>query len=135
MFRKCASGLWVAQTPADTEMQGLTYQKQGLDFGIFNKRIGEERVDNGAYHNQAIIDPFSTLDTYVNYTIRNHRLFDQTKIRLTEPTCSTRTTSRAIRWPGRQVWSTSMAAGHAPPYRKQSLRCFRDQWADSNQRS
>jgi iron complex outermembrane receptor protein len=81
-YEQAPSGLWVAQTPSDTEMEGLTYQKHGFDLGIFNKRVGEERVDNGTYHNQAIIAPFSTLGGYVNYTIRNHSLFDQTKIRL-----------------------------------------------------
>jgi iron complex outermembrane recepter protein len=81
-YEQAPPGLWVAQTPSDTEMQGLTYTRSGWDFGIFNKRIGEERVDNGQYHNQAIIPPFSTVDGYFNYTIRNHSLFDQTKIRL-----------------------------------------------------
>jgi len=86
------SGLWVAQTPTDTEEQGLTYQKSGFDLGIFNKRVGEQRVDSGSYsdidgesivyHNQAIINPFSQLGGYFNYTIRNHSIFDQTKIRL-----------------------------------------------------
>ena len=76
------SGLWVAQTPTDTEMQGLTYQSKGLDMGVFNKRVGEQRVDNGQYHNQAIINPFSTLNGYVNYTVRNLSIFDGTKIRL-----------------------------------------------------
>ena len=76
------SGLWVAQTPTDTEMQGLTYQSKGLDMGVFNKRVGEQRVDNGQYHNQAIVNPFSTLDGYLNYTIRNLSIFDGTKIRL-----------------------------------------------------
>ena len=80
-FQKAPSGLWVAQTPSDTEMMGLTYQKHGFDLGIYNHRIGEERLDNKAYHNQAIIAPFSTANTYVNYTIRNHSFFDQTKIR------------------------------------------------------
>jgi iron complex outermembrane recepter protein len=92
-YQTAPSGLWVAQTPTDTEMQGLTYQKHGFDLGVFNKRVGEERVDSGSYtdiegesiifHNQAIINPFSTLGGYFNYTIRNHSLFDQTKIRLT----------------------------------------------------
>jgi iron complex outermembrane receptor protein len=81
-YEKAPTGLWVAQTPADTEMEGLTYQRHGFDLGIFNKRVGEERVDNGTYHNQAIIAPFSSLGGYVNYTIRNHSIFDQTKIRL-----------------------------------------------------
>jgi iron complex outermembrane receptor protein len=81
-YERAPSGLWVAQTPSDTEMQGLTYQNHGFDLGIFNKRVGEERLDNGTYHNQAIVPPFSALDGYVNFTIRNHSLFDQTKIRL-----------------------------------------------------
>jgi len=82
LFVNAPSGLWVQQTPADTELQGLTYQAHGLDLGIFNKRVGEQRIDNGAYHNQAIIPAFSTLNSYINYTIRNHSIFDQTKIRL-----------------------------------------------------
>src|ERR1700685_4354069 len=73
-------------------MQGLTYQKRGFDLGIFNKRVGEQRVDSGSYtdvegesvifHNQAVIAPFSQLGSYFNYTIRNRSLFEQTKIRL-----------------------------------------------------
>jgi iron complex outermembrane receptor protein len=82
VYQRVPSGLWVQQTPTDTEAQGLTYGHYGFEAGIFNKRIGEERMDNGQYHNQAIVDPFSTLDTYFNYTIRNHSIFDQTKIRL-----------------------------------------------------
>jgi len=82
VYEKAPPGLWVAQTPADSELQGLTYQAHGFDLGIFNKRIGEERVDNGQYHNQAIIQPFSTLGGYFNYTIRNRSIFDGTKIRL-----------------------------------------------------
>ena len=79
-FVRAPHGLWVSQTPADTEMEGLTYSNKGFDLGIFNKRVGEQRVDNGAYHNQAIINPFSTANTYLNYTVRNHSIFDQTKI-------------------------------------------------------
>jgi len=82
-YETAPSGLWVAQTPSDTEMQGLTYTNHGFDLGVFNKRVGEERLDNGTYHNQAIVAPFSSLGGYFNYTIRNHSLFDQTKIRLT----------------------------------------------------
>jgi iron complex outermembrane receptor protein len=76
------SGLWVAQTPSDTEAEGITYQAKGFDLGFFNKRIGSERMDNGAYHNQAIVDPFSTTNAYINYTVLGHSIFDQTKIRL-----------------------------------------------------
>ncbi|WP_348265322.1 TonB-dependent receptor [Telmatobacter sp. DSM 110680] len=79
---RAPGGLWVQQTPADTEMQGITYQSRGMDLGFFNKRVGEQRVDAGAYHNQAIISPFSTANAYVNYTVRNHSIFDQTKIRI-----------------------------------------------------
>jgi iron complex outermembrane receptor protein len=81
-YQQAPAGQWVASTPTDTEQQGLTYQRRGLDLGFFNHRVGEERVDNGQYHNQAIIAPFSTVNTYVNYTIRNHNIFDGTKIRL-----------------------------------------------------
>jgi iron complex outermembrane recepter protein len=76
------SGLWVAQAPTDTETEGLTYTRQGFDAGLTNKRVGTERVDNGAYHNQGDIPAFSSLDGYFNYTIRSHSIFDQTKIRL-----------------------------------------------------
>jgi len=82
VYQTAPGGLWVANTPGDTEMQGLTYQQHGLDLGVFNKRVGEMRVDNGAYHNQALIAPFSTDNAYINYTIRNHSIFDQTKIQL-----------------------------------------------------
>ena len=81
-YQNAPGSLWVQQTPSDTETEGLTYTRYGFDAGIFNKRIGLERMDNGQYHNQADVDPFSTLDSYFNYTIRNHSLFDQTKIRL-----------------------------------------------------
>ena len=81
-FEHAPAGLWVAQTPTDTEMEGLTYQRMGMDLGIFNKRVGTEEVDAGQYHNQAVINPFSTLGGYFNYTIRNRSFFDGTKIRL-----------------------------------------------------
>jgi iron complex outermembrane receptor protein len=81
-LEKAPSGLWVASTPTDTEQEGLTYQNHGFDLGIFNHRIGEERVDNGQYHNQAIVPTFSSVNTYVNFTVRNRSIFDGTKIRL-----------------------------------------------------
>jgi iron complex outermembrane receptor protein len=81
-LEKAPGGLWVASTPTDTEQEGLTYQGRGLDLGIFNHRIGAERVDNGQYHNQAIIPTFSTMNSYINYTIRNRSIFDGTKVRL-----------------------------------------------------
>jgi iron complex outermembrane receptor protein len=81
-YVRAPSGLWVQDTPADTEMQGLTYQNKGFDLAVFNKRVGEQRVDNSSYHNQAIIAPFSDFTSYINYTIRNHSMFDGTKISL-----------------------------------------------------
>ncbi len=79
---KAPAGLWVASTPADTEASGLTYQSHGLDLGFYTKRVGEMRVDNGAYHNQDIIPPFDVTSAYLNYTVRNRSIFDQTKFRL-----------------------------------------------------
>ncbi|MCL2659987.1 MAG: TonB-dependent receptor, partial [Acidobacteriaceae bacterium] len=73
---------WVQNTPHDTEAFGVTYQGRGLDLGFFDKRVGTLYVDNGAYHNQATIDPFNTANMYLNYTVRTGGRFDQTKIRL-----------------------------------------------------
>jgi iron complex outermembrane receptor protein len=38
--------------------------------------------DNGAYHNQATINPFNQTNAYFNYTLRTGGRFDQTKLRL-----------------------------------------------------
>jgi iron complex outermembrane receptor protein len=76
------SNLWVANTPSDVETEGLTYQRKAWDAGIFNKRVGKMYQDNGSYHNQATIDPFSVTNLFVNYTIRSNSRFDQTKVRL-----------------------------------------------------
>ena len=76
------SGLWVANTPSDTETEGITYQRKAWDLGIFNKRVGTLYQDDGAYHNQATINPFSLTNAFLNYTIRSGSRFDQTKIRL-----------------------------------------------------
>jgi iron complex outermembrane receptor protein len=81
VYQKAPSGLWVQQTPTDTEAQTLTYGHHGFEAGIMNKRIGEERMDNGQYHNQAIVNPFSSLGSYFNYTVRSHNFFNQSKIR------------------------------------------------------
>jgi len=80
--QKAPSDLWVAQTPTDTEAEGLTYQQKGWNVGVFNKRIGSKWEDNGAYHNQLRDDPYNVSNAYINYTIRGHSHFDQTKIRL-----------------------------------------------------
>lgn len=80
------SGLWVSGTPTDTEAQGLTWQDKGFNLGFFNKRVGSQWMDNGAYHNQLQVQPFSTANLYLNYTIHagsRFERFDQTQIRLT----------------------------------------------------
>jgi iron complex outermembrane receptor protein len=76
------SGLWVQQTPTDTEAEGVTYQQKSWDVGIFNKRVGSEWMDNGQYHNQIAVAPFNVTNMFFNYTIHNHSHFDQTKFRL-----------------------------------------------------
>jgi iron complex outermembrane recepter protein len=76
------SGQNVQMTPSDTETEGLTYQHKAFDFGIFNKRVGTFFIDNGAFHNQDTIDPFSLTNLFFNYTIRTGGKFDQTKIQL-----------------------------------------------------
>ncbi len=76
------SGLWVANTPSDVETEGVTYQRKGWDVALFNKRVGTLYEDNGAYHNQAAINPFTLTNAFLNYTVHNGGHFDQTKIRL-----------------------------------------------------
>jgi iron complex outermembrane recepter protein len=76
------SSLWVQQTPSDTETEGVSYQNRAWDAGLFNKRVGTFYIDNGAYHNQATINPFSLTNAYINYTVRSGSHFDQTKVRL-----------------------------------------------------
>jgi iron complex outermembrane receptor protein len=76
------SGLWVANTPSDVFTEGLTYQHSAWDAGIFNKTVGTQRLDNGAFHNQAEISPFTLTNLFLNYTIRGNTRFNNTKLRL-----------------------------------------------------
>jgi iron complex outermembrane receptor protein len=76
------SGLWVTNTPFNTQGYGLTYQDKNIDIGMFDKRIGPQWNDNGSYHNQIYTDSFSTVNLFANYTIRNSTRFDRTKIGL-----------------------------------------------------
>jgi iron complex outermembrane receptor protein len=82
LIQTAPSGLWVSQTPSDTEAVGVSYQKKSWDLGIFNKRVGTFYQDNGSYHNQVTINPFNVTNAYFNYTIRSGGRFDQTKLRL-----------------------------------------------------
>ena len=77
------SGLNVASTPSDIETEGVTYQHKGWDAAFFDKRIGSQWQDVGAYHNQYQVSPFNLANAFVNYTIRSGGRFDQTKLRLT----------------------------------------------------
>jgi iron complex outermembrane receptor protein len=79
------SGLWVADAPTDTEAEGVTWAERGFRLGFFNKRVGSQWVDNGAYHNQAQVNPFSTSNLYLNYTVHGGSRFgflNGAKIRL-----------------------------------------------------
>jgi iron complex outermembrane receptor protein len=76
------SGLWVSQTPSNTEALGVTYQHKAWDAGFFDKRIGPQWIDNGSYHNQVYISPFSLSNLFMGYTIRSHSRFNQTQLRL-----------------------------------------------------
>ncbi len=74
-------GLWIQNTPNNTEAVGLTYQKRNWDAGIFNKRVGRMFNDNGA-NNQAItIDPFNVTNLFFNYTFRGETFLRGTKLR------------------------------------------------------
>jgi iron complex outermembrane recepter protein len=73
---------WVQQTPSDTETEALTYQRKAWDLGLFNKRVGTFYLDNGSFHNQGVVDPFSLTNAFINYTIRTGGRFDQTKLRV-----------------------------------------------------
>jgi iron complex outermembrane receptor protein len=76
------SGLWVASTPSDILTEGLTYQHSAFDAGIFNKTVGTQRLDNGAFHNESTISPFTLTNLFLNYTIRGDSHFNNTKLRL-----------------------------------------------------
>jgi iron complex outermembrane receptor protein len=75
-------GLWVANTPSDILTEGFTYQHKGWDAGIFNKTVGTQRLDDGAYHNEATISPFTLTNLFLNYTIHGDTHFNNTKLRL-----------------------------------------------------
>jgi iron complex outermembrane receptor protein len=74
------SGLNVADTPSYTQDLALTYQDHGYDLGIIEKRVGAYYDDNGSYHNQAYVAPYNNVNLFLNYTLRKHILFDQSKI-------------------------------------------------------
>jgi len=71
---------YVQQSPDAIQTEGVTYQHGPWDAAFFNKRVGLQYLDNGSYHNQAVITAFDQANTFVNYTIRRGGRFDQTKI-------------------------------------------------------
>jgi iron complex outermembrane recepter protein len=80
------TGLWLANTPANTEAIGVTYTQKHFDMGIFDKRVGPMWNDltlaNNQVANQIIpINSFNTTNLYFNYILRNGTRFDQTKFR------------------------------------------------------
>jgi iron complex outermembrane recepter protein len=75
-------GLWVANTPSDTEAFGMTYQQKHFDLGIFDKRVGPMWNDNTPFNQVIPINSFNTTNLYFNYVVRNGSHFDPTKFRL-----------------------------------------------------
>jgi iron complex outermembrane receptor protein len=64
------------------ETEGITYQHKVWDIGLFNKRVGTEYEDVGAYHNQTTIAPFTLTNANINYTVRSGGRFNNTKVQL-----------------------------------------------------
>ncbi|MBB6142710.1 iron complex outermembrane receptor protein [Silvibacterium bohemicum] len=74
------SGLNVTDTPSYTQGLGVTYQGHGMDLGIIEKRVGSYYDDNGSFHNQVYVAPYNNVNLFLNYTIRKHSMFDESKI-------------------------------------------------------
>jgi iron complex outermembrane receptor protein len=73
---------YVQNAPDAIQTEGVTYQHRAWDAAFFNKRVGLQYLDNGSYHNQAVITAFDSANAFVNYTIRRGGRFDQTKVSL-----------------------------------------------------
>ena len=74
-------GLWIANTPKNTEAIGLTYQVKNWDLGMFNKRVGPMYNDNGTINQAVAIDPFNVTNLFINYTFKGESSLRGTKIR------------------------------------------------------
>jgi iron complex outermembrane receptor protein len=74
-------GLWIANTPSNTEAIGLTYQMKNWDMGMFNKRVGRMFNDNGSNNQAVAIDPFNVTNLFFNYTFRGDTYLRGTKLR------------------------------------------------------
>ena len=88
-------GQWVANTPGNIEGVSLLYQNHNWDVGVTYKRVGQYYNDNGSLNykingitipfpvDQAItIKPWSLVNLYFNYTIKNSSRLRGTKIQL-----------------------------------------------------
>jgi iron complex outermembrane recepter protein len=88
-------GLWVADTPKNVESVALLWQRKNWDVGFVDKRVGTLYNDNGTitYNiggikipypaDQAItISPFTVLNLFVNYTIKNQSWLRGSKLGL-----------------------------------------------------
>jgi iron complex outermembrane receptor protein len=77
-----STGLFVANSPGNTETAGLSFQRSNWDLGFFNKRVSNMFQDNGSVNQAIRIDPFELTNLYLNYTIKGESRFAQTKLRL-----------------------------------------------------
>lgn len=88
-------GLWVANTPKNVETIALLYQHKNWDVGFVDKRVGTMYNDNATLNyvingisipfpvDQAItIQPFTVLNVFVNYTIKQQSWLRGSKIGL-----------------------------------------------------
>ncbi len=94
------NGLWLANTPANTETWGLTYVAHGFDFGFLTKRVGPMWNDNKAklklpYTDGTVsgatsitagqvvpIDPFTLSNLFLNYDVHRLPHLGESKLRL-----------------------------------------------------
>ena len=75
------NGLYLANSPKNTEAIGLTYQRNNWDVGFFNKRIGPMYNDNKTINEAVYIDPFHITNMFFNYTIKGNSALRGTKLR------------------------------------------------------
>ena len=75
------TGLWVQNTPKNTEAAGLTYRHGGWDVGFIDKRVGPMWNDNGTINQAVPIQPFNVANLFFNYTVRGDSWLRGTKFR------------------------------------------------------
>jgi outer membrane receptor protein involved in Fe transport len=140
-------GKWVANTPSNVEGASLLWQHGNFDFGLTYKRVGEYFQDNGSLTykvgglslpfpvDEAVsIRPWTLVNAFMNYTIKNTSHLRGTKIQLAVnnlgdshslvgltpgvgPTASTAYTQSPLDqlnlMPGRSI-SLTITGGYAP---------------------